>query len=135
MTSRERLLILIPALYVGAPAFAQTGNRTKMFHVKHFGTIDGNVSLNFSFRPEAEVRSAAAMRQERNSCWRVLSTKELTPTQAARLMPLGSAAFVEPCDGKRNRLAPIRILQSFFMKLRFKFSRSKCRALKDAYVG
>jgi hypothetical protein len=23
----------------------KTGNRTKMFHVKHFGTIDGNVSV------------------------------------------------------------------------------------------
>jgi hypothetical protein len=41
----------------------------------------------------------------------------------------------EPCNGKRNRLAPIRILQSFFMKLRFKFARSKCRALKVPYVG
>jgi hypothetical protein len=42
MTFRERLreLILIPASYVGAPAFAQTGNRSKMLQVKHFGTID-----------------------------------------------------------------------------------------------
>lgn len=56
MTFRERLrgeLILIPASYVGAPcapAFAQTY---------------GNVSLNFCFRPKAEVRSMAAVRQLR----------------------------------------------------------------------
>ena len=73
------------------------------------------------------------VRQERNSRSRGLSTEKLNPGTSGEAKASSSCAFAEPCDGKRNRLAPI--LQSSFIKLRFKFSRSKCRALKDPYVG
>jgi hypothetical protein len=56
------------------------------------------------------------VRQERNSRSRGLSTEKLTPDTSGEAKASSSCAFAEPCDGKRNRLAPVRIRQSFFMK-------------------
>jgi len=81
-------------------------------------------------RPRRLPRGEAAIR-----IWQSLSA-EITPSRRSR--------FRRPtkrCNTRWRRTVqaqPIGAyshLLSFFMKLRFEFSRSKCRALKDPYVG
>ena len=69
--------------------------------------------------------------------------ERLASAQAAAAAARGAGANLEgELAGLRAELANIdtdwRLFESFkafFMKLRFKFSRSKCGALKDPYVG
>ncbi len=81
-------------------------------------------------RPRRLPRGEAAM-----GIWQSLSA-EITPSRRSR--------FRRPtkrCNTRWRRMVqaqPIGAyshLSSIFMKLRFKFSRSKCRAFKDPYVG
>jgi hypothetical protein len=51
----------IPDLHLAAPresAFAQTANRTKMFHVKHFCPIDGVFRSNKARAKPLDFREA-----------------------------------------------------------------------------